>query len=287
MPNYTVAHSPDADDIFMYSAIAFGWIDTGDIKLANFAADIESLNESAEALKYDATAISFAFYPHIFGDQALLRTAASFGQGYGPKLICRKDKKLRKNFTVALSGARTTNALLFRAAYPEARAKYMNFLEIERAVLEGETDAGVLIHESILNYSDELRVEAEIWDIWRELAGADLPLPLGGMCLRRSLPLNRAIEMERILAKAVRAAVDHKALIAGMLIDRGLARVDLTLLDRYLSLYANEDSVDFSAAQKQAIETLFKIGYDRGEYREIVTLDRALIPIEYANLRGF
>jgi 1,4-dihydroxy-6-naphthoate synthase len=286
MPNYTVAHSPDADDIFMFYAIAFGWVDTGDIIFENVAADIETLNEAAIALKYDATAISFALYPHIYRDQALLRTAASFGEGYGPKLIRRKDKPLKRNFKVALSGERTTNAFLFRLAYPQARVIYKNFLEIESAVLSGEADAGVLIHESILDFSGDLSVEAEIWDIWRDLIKADLPLPLGGMVLRRSLPLNRAIEVERALQKAVRVAVDHKALLGKALLDRALVRVDQTKLDKYLSLYANDDSVDFDDRHKNAVEALFRLGYDRGVFGEIVTLEKSLIPIEYANLRG-
>ncbi|MDR2034120.1 MAG: hypothetical protein LBP89_05760 [Helicobacteraceae bacterium] len=286
MPRYEVAHSPDADDIFMFYAIAFGWIDCGDITIEHTAADIETLNLAAIEGKYDATAISFALYPFIYGEQALLRSAASFGRGYGPRLIRRKDKPLKRNFKVALSGAHTTNAFLFRIAYPQARVIYKNFLEIENAVLSDECDAGVLIHESILNFSEELIVEAEIWDIWRELAKGDPPLPLGGMCLRRSLPLNRAIEMEEILTKAVRVAVDHKATLAKMLLERNLIRVDETKLDKYLSLYANEDSTEFSDSCKIGIETLFRIGYDRGVYKEFIALEKALLPVEYAQLRS-
>ena len=106
---------------------------------------------------------------------------------------------LKKNFKVALSGEFTTNALLFKIAYPDARIVYKNFLEIEKAVLEDEVDAGVLIHESILGFSDALTVEREIWDIWKELCKEELPLPLGGMALRRSIPLHRAILCEKAL----------------------------------------------------------------------------------------
>jgi 1,4-dihydroxy-6-naphthoate synthase len=270
----------------MFYAIAFGWVGCGDVAIEHSAADIETLNEAALIGKYDATAISFALYPLIWRDQALLKTAASFGRGYGPKLIRRKDKALKRNFKAALSGAHTTNAMLFRLAYPNARVVYKNFLDIESAVLSGEADAGVLIHESILDFSSELIVEAEIWDIWRDLAKADLPLPLGGMCLRRSLPLNRAIELEQILSKAVKIAVDHKATLEKMLLERDLVRVDLAKLDKYLSLYANDDSAVLSDVCCAAIETLFRIGYDRGVYKERVALETALIPSEYAALRG-
>ena len=165
----SVAHSPDADDIFMYMAITFGWITNKKFDFKNTALDIETLNKNAINGEFDATAISFGIYPKIYEDYALLRTAVSFGEGYGPKLIKKKTTILKPNFKVALSGENTTNALIFRIAYPKARIIYKNFLDIEQAVLNGEVDAGVLIHESILNFSDELCVEREIWDIWQEL----------------------------------------------------------------------------------------------------------------------
>jgi len=150
-----IAHSPDADDIFMYYAIKFGWVSTP-APFENIALDIETLNEAAIEGTYDVTAISFALYPKIREDFALLRTAVSFGEGYGPKLIKKRDKKLRRNFKVALSGRHTTNAMLFKIAFPEARIIYKNFLDIEKAVLNGEVDAGVLIHESILDFDESL-----------------------------------------------------------------------------------------------------------------------------------
>ncbi|MDY3114163.1 MAG: MqnA/MqnD/SBP family protein, partial [Helicobacter sp.] len=181
-----LGHSPDADDIFMFYAIKFGWV-SGEVCFKNYALDIESLNQAAIKSELDISAISFATYPLIAQEQALLRTGVSFGSGYGPKLVKLKNKSLKRNFKVALSGEHTTNALIFRIAYPNARIVYKNFLEIENAVLSGEVDAGVLIHESILEFSDSLETEAEIWDIWRELSKEELPLPLGGMCIRRSL----------------------------------------------------------------------------------------------------
>ena len=218
MKKTVIAHSPDADDIFMYYAIKFGWIDMKGVKFDNVAKDIQTLNEDALNGVYDIVAISFALYPHIKDEYAPLRTAVSFGEGYGPKVIKLKGVRLKRNFKVALSGKETTNAMLFRIAYPDARVTYMNFLEIERAVLDGVVDAGVLIHESILTYDDKLEVEREIWDIWQELAGDKLPLPLGGMAIRRSLPLNRAIEYEATLTKAVQVARDHKERLSKMLI---------------------------------------------------------------------
>ncbi len=280
-----IAHSPDADDIFMYYAIKFGWITMKGVRFENCALDIETLNVEALKGTYDITAISFALYPHVKEEYALLKTAVSFGEGYGPKLMKRKGVRLKRNFTVALSGKYTTNAMLFRIAYPEARIVYMNFLEIEDAVKEGKVDAGVLIHESILTFHDALEVEREMWDVWQELAGSELPLPLGGMVLRRSLPLTRAIAYERLLIDAVAIARAHKERLSSMLMERDLVRIDAATLETYLELYANDDSIKLSEIQLRAINRLFELGDEHGFYEELIRINDYLIPGEYDALR--
>lgn len=298
-----IAHSPDADDIFMYYAIKFGWVDCP-LGFESVALDIETLNRATLEEVYDVSAISFALYPFVRESYALLRTAVSFGNGYGPKLIKRKGAKLKPNFKVALSGKYTTNALLFSIAYPQAQVVYKNFLEIEAAVLNGEVDAGVLIHESILNFSEELEVEREIWDIWLELSSEItkesfsnevgeildkdecLPLPLGGMALRRSIPLNRAIEIESTLTKAVQVATDNKPLLSSMLLNRNLIRVNATQLDTYLNLYANAESISLSKKQILALDVLFALGKRHSKYDKAIKASEFFIPREYAQLRN-
>ena len=286
MKTISVAHSPDADDIFMYYAIKFGWVTSKDAKFVNIADDIETLNQATLKGQYDICAISFALYPLIKDDYALLKTAVSFGEGYGPKLIKKKGTALKKNFKVALSGEFTTNALLFKIAYPNARITYMNFLDIEEAVLNGSVDAGVLIHESILTYKQELEVEREIWDIWVELSGGDLPLPLGGMCLRRSIPLHSAIDYENTLIKAVEVANKNRRVLAPMLLEKGLIRVDAPTLDKYLDLYANDNSVKMSDIQYKALDKLYELGYKNGFYESLIKSEDYLIPSEYEELRA-
>ncbi|MBT0826407.1 S-ribosylhomocysteine lyase [Campylobacter lari] len=281
----SVAHSPDADDIFMYMAIKFGWVGNA-YEYENTALDIQTLNELALQNIYDVSAISFALYPLIASEYALLKTAVSFGEGYGPKLIKKKDKKLKPNFKVALSGAHTTNALIFRIKYPQARIIYKNFLEIEKAVLEDEVDAGVLIHESILEFDSSLCVEAELWDIWQELAKDDLPLPLGGMALRRSLSLNDAIAVEKDLIKAVEVADNNRKILASMLLERNLIRVDAQKLDVYLNLYANKNSINMNDKQYNAIDKLFELGFNHGFYEKLIKSKDYLIPSEYEEFRN-
>ena len=287
MRTISVGHSPDADDIFMYYAIKFGWVGIENTKFENIALDIETLNQATLKGIYDICAISFALYPFVKDDFALLKTAVSFGEGYGPKLIKKKGTKLKKNFKVALSGEFTTNALLFKIAYPDARISYMNFLDIENAVINGDVDAGVLIHESILTYSSVLEVEREIWDIWVELCnGEELPLPLGGMCLRRSITLPEAIKYENALIKAVDVANKNRKTLAPMLLEKGLIRVDATTLDKYLDLYANDNSVKMSQIQYKALNKLFELGYKSGHYQNLIKAEDFLIPSEYEELRA-
>ena len=286
MKTISVAHSPDADDIFMYYAIKFGWVTLKDTEFDNIALDIETLNQATLRGEYDICAISFALYPFVKKDFALLKTAVSFGDGYGPKIVKKKGAKLKRNFKIALSGKYTTNALLFKMKYPDARITYMNFLEIEQAVLDGVVDAGVLIHESILTYDKNLEVECELWDVWQELAGKDLPLPLGGMCLRRSIPLNKAIDYENTLIKAVQVANDNKLLLSEMLLERDLIRVDYDTLQTYLGLYANDDSIQLSELQFKAIDKLYSLGFEHGFYDELIQSQNFLIPSEYQELRN-
>ncbi|MEA3456479.1 MAG: MqnA/MqnD/SBP family protein [Campylobacterota bacterium] len=281
-----LAHSPDADDIFMYFAIKFGWVDTKDYEFNNIGLDIETLNVEAIKGTYDVTAISFGMYPLIKDDYALLRTAVSFGEGYGPKLIRRKEKRLKRNFKVALSGKYTTNAMLFRLYYPDARPVYMDFLEIEESVILGDVDAGVLIHESILDFDESLEVEKEIWDIWTELTGEDLPLPLGGMAVRRSLPLNRAIEIENILIEGVKVANTKKEELCAKLEADNLVRISDAMLTKYLDMYASDESIELSPTQLKALDKLYQIGFENGLWETPIKTEDYLLPKEYEELRN-
>ncbi len=286
MPNtIKLAHSPDADDIFMYYAIKFGWVDTKGLTFENIGLDIETLNVEALKGTYDVSAISFGIYPLIKEEYALLRTAVSFGEGYGPKLIRRKEKRLKRNFKVALSGKYTTNAMLFRIYYPEARPVYMDFLEIEEAVVSGRVDAGVLIHESILDFDESLEVEKELWDIWVELAGEGLPLPLGGMALRRSLPLTRAIDIENILIDGVKVANEKKEELCAKLEADNLVRISDAMLTKYLDMYASSESVELSPLQLKALDTLYTLGFQHGLWESPLKTEEYLIPKEYEALR--
>ena len=285
MRTINIAHSPDADDIFMYYPIKFSWVNLRGFNFINKALDIESLNENALKSIYDISAISFSLYPYVKEEYALLKTAASFGLDYGPKLVKKKSKKLKKDFKVALSGKYTTNALLFKIAYPEARIVYKNFLNIQKAVLDGEVDAGVLIHESILNFDDSLVVEREIYDIWVSLVKENLPLPLGGMVIRRSIPINLAIKYEDLLIRAVKIAIKHKDILFRMFKERDLIRVGEKDFNKYISMYANDKSIILDDLGYNSLNKLYEIAFKKGFYPQLIRVEDYMIPSQYEGIR--
>jgi len=147
-----LAHSPDADDIFMYYAIKFGWVDVKDYNFSNSALDIETLNREALRGIYEVTAISFGLYPQIWDDYALLRTATSFGDGYGPKIIKKRGRRLKPNFRVAISGEVYRQMVCSLRTITTPRLEVnpnMNFLDIGGCCPRvGWLMPGVLILES-------------------------------------------------------------------------------------------------------------------------------------------
>jgi 1,4-dihydroxy-6-naphthoate synthase len=125
-----------------------------------------------------------------------------------------------------------------------------------------------------------------MWDIWVELAGEGLPLPLGGMAIRRSLPLNRAIDIENILIDGVKVANDKKEVLCKKLEDDSLVRISDSMLTKYLDMYASNESVELSQLQLKALDRLYELGFERGLFVELLKTEDYLIPREYEVLRN-
>lgn len=153
--------------------------------------------------------ISFGLYFKIVNDYVLFFIVISFGNGYGFKLVKKKGVKLKKDFRVVLSGEYIINVFLFKIYYKYVCIIYMNFLDIEKVVLEEKVYVGVLIYENILDFYNELEVEKELWDVWKEFIEMDLFLFLGGMVIRCFIFLYCVILIKKVLIKVVEVVLKY------------------------------------------------------------------------------
>src|SRR4029077_1682761 len=183
-----LAHSPDSDDAFMFYALATHKLATPGYKYTHVLSDIQTLNEAALTETYDVTAVSFAAFPSIRDKYVLLDCGASFGEGYGPIVVAAKPMKKEdiKGRRIAVPGLKTSAYLALKLYEPDFKAVVMPFDKILDAVQNELVEAGLLIHEGQLLFSQmgvHKVLDLGVW--WQEQTG--LPLPLGGNAVRRSL----------------------------------------------------------------------------------------------------
>ncbi|MCE9584161.1 MAG: ABC transporter substrate-binding protein [Planctomycetes bacterium] len=257
---FTLAHSPDSDDAFMFHALAIGAI-PGALEYRHVLSDIETLNREAEKGTYDLTAVSFHGYAFVADRYALLTTGASFGDGYGPTIVAKTRGDLRGK-RIAVPGLRTTAYLAARLWQPEFEAIVKPFDKVVEAVQKGEADAALVIHEGQLTYREQgldLVVDLGAW--WKETR--NLPLPLGGNAVRRSLGQGTLAKM----ATDLRASVEHGLAHRGAALNHALSYargLDRDKADRFVGMYVNHWTVDFGAVGKEAIRRLLADGARAG-----------------------
>ncbi len=264
MTEITIAHSPDTDDVFMFWAIATGRLDTGDRRYALLAEDIEVLNREALSGRYEVTAISFGAYPALHPRYAVLDSGASIGDGYGPILVGREGADLASlaDRRVAIPGELTTAYLAARLALPEFEAVEMPFKEVGPAVVAGEVEAGLLIHEGQLTWQELGLVKLlDLGAWWHERH--DLPLPLGGNAVRRDL--GEAL-MARIADDCRRSIVLARDNVAEALYwtQERCPGLDFDGGKRYLEMYVNDETVSMSERTRRGLKTLFAEAAERG-----------------------
>lgn len=263
-PTLRIGHSPDADDAFMFYALASGRVAPHGVALVHVIEDIESLNRRAAAGELEITAVSFAAFPFVADRYALMDCGASVGDGYGPVVVARTalSRAALLSGTVAIPGERTTAALALRLWLPGARTMSVPFDQVGEAVLAGRADAGVLIHEGQLTYGQQGLVKiADLGEAWKRRH--DLPLPLGGNVVRRDVPPRAAAAVAEALRASVRYALDHRdeALAHALRFARGLPRDQA---DRFVGLYVNDYTLDLGPAGRAGLRTLFAEGERAG-----------------------
>jgi 1,4-dihydroxy-6-naphthoate synthase len=255
-----VAHSPDADDAFMFWALATGKIDTGGRRYRHELADIESLNRRALAGELEVTAVSLHAYAYLADRYALLAHGASIGDRYGPRIVSRSPapadpRRALAGQTVAVPGELTTAFLALRLYQPAARHVVLPFDQIEDFVAAGRADAGLLIHEGQLTYADRgLHLWTDMGEWWHEETG--LPLPLGGNVVRRDLGEPLLAGVARDLKASIEYGLAHRveALAHAHQFSRGL---DIGGTDRFVGMYVNDYTVDYGERGRLAVRELF------------------------------
>jgi 1,4-dihydroxy-6-naphthoate synthase len=264
MTTIRLAHSPDSDDAFMFYGLASGNIDTEGVNYVHELQDIQTLNERAMRGELDVTAVSIHAYAYIADRYSLLTHGASMGDRYGPRIVSREplQREDLRGHRIGIPGKLTTAYLALRLFVPEFDAIEIPFDQIEAAVASGQVDAGVLIHEGQLTYQDlGLHLVRDLGEWW--FAETGLPLPLGGNAIRRDLEPSLQQKVSRHLRASIAYGLAHRdqALDHAMRYARGLDRAKA---DRFVGMYVNEWTLDYTDRGREAIRILLKRGADAG-----------------------
>jgi 1,4-dihydroxy-6-naphthoate synthase len=261
----SLAYSVDADDAFMFHALATGAVDACGLTFFHRRGDTAWLNGLAETGGADVIAISAGAYPRVADNYLLLPHGASVGRGFGPVVVAKRAMTLADlaGKRVAIPGLSTTAFLVLRLMQPAVVPVVVPiapFSRVFEALDRGEVDAALLIHEGRLLFESRGCVAvAELGEWWLRRTG--LPLPLGVNVIRRDLGQETIALVSDVLRAAIVYALDHRddviRAIAGE--KRGEAALsESALLDRYLGMYANEDTRTMAPDVRQAIDVLFE-----------------------------
>jgi 1,4-dihydroxy-6-naphthoate synthase len=251
-----VAHSPDSDDAFMFYALATNKLPTGPFHFSHTLGDIESLNRRATRAEYEVTAVSIHAYAYIADKYLLLPSGASMGDRYGPIVVAKNPMSAKdlRGKPIAIPGRMTSAYLALRLFEPDFEPVEIPFDRIMAAVLDGDAEAGLLIHEGQLTYGQEgLHKIVDLGKWWHETT--HLPLPLGGNAIRRDLGEARIREISRLLRESIQYALNHReeALLHALQYARDL---DPKQADRFVGMYVNERTLDYGEEGRRAVQLL-------------------------------
>jgi len=267
----TLGFSPCPNDTFMFYPLVHGLVDTGGLSYRERLEDVETLNQLALQGELDVTKVSYAALGHIRDEYALLRSGSALGRGCGPLLVAREvmDPRDLAGRTIAVPGRYTTALLLLRL-YDPALTNFvvMPFSEIMDTVLNGDADAGVIIHESRFTYQGfGLHKLLDLGEWWEGDTG--LPIPLGGIVARRSLGSATIAAIERALAGGVAYARSHPDEAARYICEHA-QEMSPDVCAAHIGLYVNDFSVDLGDEGERAIHCLL----ERAERAGIIPVSR-------------
>jgi 1,4-dihydroxy-6-naphthoate synthase len=279
-----VGHSPDPDDAFMFHALANDKIDTGGYQFEHELVDIETLNRRAFAGELELTALSLHAYAYLTDKYLLCPCGASMGDGYGPMVVVREPRSLDdlKTAVIAVPGTLTTAFLALRLCLgSDFKHVVVPFDEIPHAVQAGEyqgqrLDAGLLIHEGQLTYTDQglsLVVDLGAW--WLKETG--LPLPLGANGIRKDLGSQAIADVTRLLYESIAYGLEHRqeALDHALRYGRDL---DNAQADKFVGMYVNDWTLDFGPRGREAVRELLARGHRAGVLPKLIEPEFVELP---------
>jgi 1,4-dihydroxy-6-naphthoate synthase len=268
-----IGHSPDADDAFMFYALTAGRVRIPGVRVEHVLEDIETLNRRSRTGELEVTAVSFATYILIADQYRMMDPGASMGKGYGPILVARQPVPAAEleERVVAIPGKHTTAALLLRLYVGDPPVIEVAFDKIPQAVLEGQADLGLLIHEGQITHQQlGLTKVLDLGEAWQRETG--LPLPLGVNVMRRDL----GEDLHRALSQGLRDSIAwahanvDEALEYAMRYGRG---IDKETCRRFVLMYVNDFTLALGADGRAAIDTLFTLAHRRGLIAAVPPID--------------
>jgi 1,4-dihydroxy-6-naphthoate synthase len=258
MKEVTLGHTPDADDAFMFYGIASGNINSPYFKIKHVIEDIEKLNKRAINHELDITAISAHAYAFI-KDYVILNSGGSFGINYGPIVISKKNIELKQlhKYKIGIPGKMTSANLLLNLAIGKFNGVEIIFNEIPKHISSGLIDAGLIIHEAQIAFSNEFQKIFDLGRWWHDLTNG-MPVPLGiNVISKRSLTIKEIIEFDDLFRSSIKYGLDHldDALEYSMQFGRGNSR---SLIEKFVKMYVNDLTIDMDQKGKNSIITMLQ-----------------------------
>lgn len=261
----TLGFSPCPNDTFIFDAIINKKLDLEGLDIEPHIADVEELNRLAFRGDLDITKLSYHAFAHLIDRYALLRAGSALGNNCGPLLIAREplSREQIEVGPIAIPGRYTTANFLLSLAYPQAQNRSeMLFSDIEDAVLSGQVAAGLIIHENRFTYQEKgLCKMQDLGAFWEGSTG--LPIPLGGIVIRRDLPLEVQQRFERVLAHSVAHARRYPEQTLDYVRPHA-QEMDPEVMMAHIGLYVNEYTEQLGAKGEQAVLRLFEEAYNKG-----------------------
>jgi 1,4-dihydroxy-6-naphthoate synthase len=262
--NLTLGFSTCPNDTFIFDAMVNGRIDTEGLRFNLHLADVEELNRLAFSASIDVTKISYHAFAYLSEAYQLLTSGSALGFGNGPLLISKHKiyPDELKDLKIAIPGKYTTANLLLSLAYPHLNQKkeYL-FSDIEEVILTGEADAGLIIHENRFTYKAKgLKKIVDLGEWWDQFTG--LPIPLGGIIIKRNLLNEIRLKVNRVLRRSVEYALANPN-DSLPFVRQHAQSMDEEVMRNHIQLYVNDFSVDLGTKGREAITTLYEKSIER------------------------